>query len=267
MTDALPEIVPGIRYRAAGEGDDTVLWLHGYTMDSSVWGRLWERLPGFCHIGIDLPGHGSSAPLTPGDTLRSVAARIVAAADALKARHLAGISFGAMLALEVASLRGFETLVLGSPMFAGAPEDPHAQRRNLELYRLLVQRGRGPWMTELWMSSPPDIFLGCAKHPVLWEQLRTLIDRHSWSEITDGSMDRLVKRPEGATCLERIQASTLILVGEADMPAFRRTAELIRRGIRGSTRRYVPEAGHLCLLERPADVAPWISEHLHSRSG
>jgi pimeloyl-ACP methyl ester carboxylesterase len=35
-----------LRFQEAGRGP-AVLWIHGYTMDSSVWAELWERLPGW----------------------------------------------------------------------------------------------------------------------------------------------------------------------------------------------------------------------------
>ena len=41
--------------RQAGEG---VLWIHGDTLDFRVWHELWEQLPGWRHLGVDLRGTG-----------------------------------------------------------------------------------------------------------------------------------------------------------------------------------------------------------------
>ena len=47
MTERLvAEIAPGFAARVHGEGTK-VLWLHGYTLDSSSWREMWRRLPGF----------------------------------------------------------------------------------------------------------------------------------------------------------------------------------------------------------------------------
>ena len=46
--------------RQAPGSADKVLWVHGYTMDSSLWQPLWDELPGWHHFGIDLPFHGTS---------------------------------------------------------------------------------------------------------------------------------------------------------------------------------------------------------------
>src|SRR4029077_8416311 len=62
----------GLGTRSTGSGP-TVLWIHGYTLDSSLWADLWQRLPGYRHIGVDLPGHGSSGPVPAGLTLPALA--------------------------------------------------------------------------------------------------------------------------------------------------------------------------------------------------
>ena len=83
------QIGPGLAARVQGEGTK-VLWLHGYTLDSSSWREMWRRLPGFCHVGLDLPGHGGSAPVGPHDNLHVLARRVadvcLEAADAVLAR-------------------------------------------------------------------------------------------------------------------------------------------------------------------------------------
>ena len=50
----------GLSARVQPGSGPKVIWLHGYTLNSSVWLPLWRRLPGWTHIGIDLPGHGAS---------------------------------------------------------------------------------------------------------------------------------------------------------------------------------------------------------------
>src|SRR5689334_1537891 len=81
---------------------ERVLWIHGYTLDSSIWGELWSYLPSLYHIGLDLPGHGASGPMIVGEDLGGMARRIARFASALGARHLIGLSFGGMVALQVA---------------------------------------------------------------------------------------------------------------------------------------------------------------------
>jgi pimeloyl-ACP methyl ester carboxylesterase len=242
---------------------EKVLWIHGYTLDSSIWHTLWAGLPDWYHIGIDLPGHGASELLRAGETLATLARRIADLGRAQGVRHLVGLSFGGMVALQVAveAPDAFATLVLGSPHLGGGPEEPHALARNVALTRLYQQRGAGPWMTELWMRWPPDIFKGAAAHPDLWAELRAVIDRHSWLELRDAAMQNVANHAQPAKDLRRIRAATLILLGEHDMDSFKRIGELIRRSIPGCRRVYVPGAGHLSMLEAPATVGPIMAAH------
>lgn len=246
---------------APGEG---VLWMHGYTMDSTVWAGLWERLPGWRHFGIDLPGHGGSRALRPEDNLSSVAMRLGRDALSRGVRHLVGLSFGSLITLEIAACYpgSFDRIVLAAPTFGGGPVDPDAQRLNRELVRLFDAKGAGPWMTTLWMAAPPDIFTGAAKHPALWRQLADLADRHRWLELSGGQMQRFNGIRQNEKRLARIQADVLVLVGDDDMPAFRRAAQILARTLPRCRVRYMPEAGHLCLLETPDLAASLIRSHL-----
>jgi pimeloyl-ACP methyl ester carboxylesterase len=61
--------------------------------------------------------------------------------------------------------------------------------------------------------------------------------------------------------LKKLQCPTLVLVGEEDMTAFKRSAELVLRNLPGSRRIYLAATGHLSLLERPAVIAPLLVAH------
>jgi 2-succinyl-6-hydroxy-2,4-cyclohexadiene-1-carboxylate synthase len=245
-----------------GEGE-AVFWIHGYTMDSRIWGELWDLLPGWHHIGIDLPGHGHSPPLASGLDLSGLARRIGRFALEQQARHLVGLSFGGMIALQVAIEYpdAFATLVLGAPALAGGPQDRHAQVRNIELARLYRARGAGPWLRDLWMTPPPDIFAGAARQPALWQRLHDIIGGHAWTELADSRMQALTTQPQPAAALRRVAADALVLVGEEDAEAFRRCAELIRRAIPRCRRVHLAGTGHLTLLERAATVHALLDAH------
>jgi pimeloyl-ACP methyl ester carboxylesterase len=258
----------GLAARVVDGGGESLLWLHGYTLDSSIWGPLWQGLPAWRHIGLDLPGHGASEPLRRRESLPELARRVGAFALAEGVRHIIGLSLGAMIALQVAieCPESFRSLILCSPPVGGGPQDPAARTRNLELARLYSERHAGPWMTALWMQWPPDIFKGAAHHAELWSQLQSVIDRHSWAELTDSRMQGLTVYPQQVRQLGRIRASTLVLVGEEDMPAFKRCAELLRRAIPNCERIYWPGAGHLALLEAAGSVPGTLEAHLRAAS-
>lgn len=243
-----------------GEG---VLWIHGYTMDSRIWRRLWDLLPDWCHVGIDLPGHGASLPMPDDLDLPRLGRCLGDFAQEQDLHHLVGLSFGGMVALQAAIERPdvFRTLVLGAPALAGGPQDRYAQARNLELLAAYRARGAGPWLGRIWMSPGPAIFEGVARQPHLQRELAAIIADHSWAELATGGMQRLTCHPQTAEALRRITADTLVLVGSEDTEAFRRSAELIRRAIPACHRVHLDGIGHLTLLESPETLWALLDTH------
>jgi pimeloyl-ACP methyl ester carboxylesterase len=257
---------PGLAGLATNAEAETILWLHGYTMDSSIWAALWATLPRWRHIGIDLPAHGRSRRLRAGDDLPGIADEIARAAIRLRVRYLVGLSFGTLFVLEMAiqNPKAFQALVLAAPTFGGGPIEPKVQSRNQELMRLYKARGPGPWMTDLWMSSPPDIFSCASQYPAIYEMLRDVIGRHDWRELDGLMMLPLVSHVQTMSQLATIEADTLLLVGEQDMPAFLRSAHLIAGALPRGRVAYLANAGHLCLLENIAAASAAIRDHFRA---
>jgi pimeloyl-ACP methyl ester carboxylesterase len=256
----------GIHYARGPKGAERVFWVHGYTLDSTIWNPLWQRLNKYHHIGVDLPGHGKSRPLRPDDDLPAVARRLSLIAASHGAKHIVGLSFGGMVAIQLAIdvPNEFLSLVLGSPALGGGPQDPHAQVRNLALMRMHNERGNGPWLRHLWMQWPPAIFKGASNNPRLWKDLCDVIDRHSWAELGSLQMMRFVSYPQSDRLLARIRASTLLISGDDDMRAFKRTAHIIKQKVRSCERIHLVGVGHLSLLEAPDLVAPMIDHHIRA---
>jgi pimeloyl-ACP methyl ester carboxylesterase len=261
----------GFAARVVSGGPDAVLWIHGYTLDSSSWLPVWDLLPGWTHIGVDLPGHGSSLPLKDGESLPSLARRLWTLAARHDVRHCVALSFGTLVATQMAIERpdALATLVLAAPALGGGPQENGVGVRYQELITTYRQRGFGPHLRARWMTSPPDIFKGAEARPELWARLWRLVGRHPWWELADDSFARFANHPQTQSELRRIGAPTLVLIGDNELAAFKRCAELIRRAIPAVHRTYLPEAGHLCMLEQPELSAPLIGNHLrhgHARS-
>jgi pimeloyl-ACP methyl ester carboxylesterase len=243
-----------------------VLWIHGYTMDSSLWRPLWDLLPGFRHIGVDLPGHGRSGPLRSDATLPGLAAWLARLAEAEHARAVVAISLGSCVALQLAIERPelIDRLAVGAVTIAGGPAAPGTARRTAELALLCRIAGPGPHLTELWMTSPPDIFRGTERHGELRARIRETIDRHRWTELSTGAMRSLTAHTHSDEDLGRITASTLVLTGDSDMPVFSANARRLAATLACCRIATVPDAGHLCLLEQPETVAVPLRKHLAS---
>ena len=241
-----------------------VLWVHGYTMDRTLWQPLLDLLPGFRHVCVDLPGHGRSGPLSADETLPGLAARIAAIAEAEEAQRIVALSFGSAVALQLAALYPHlvSQLAIAAPTISGAQPAAGVVARERQLALLYRMTGPGAQMTKLWMASPPDIFLGAQGHPELQGRLRAVIDGHSWAEMGSGAMRSLGAHVHTDEELSRISAATLVIVGDRDMPAFSANASRLAAVVPNCAVVTMPDAGHLCLLERPGQAAAQLATHL-----
>lgn len=265
---ATTDLAAGLRARIADGPGEVLLWVHGYTLDSRSWATLWSRMPGLRHVGVDLPGHGISDPMAPAETLASLGARVADAARAIGARHVVGLSFGSMVALQVVLSRpeDFVTLCLGAPAMAGGPAVPEVGRRHAELADLHRQLGPGPWLRELWMTSPPDLFRHSLRHADLRQSLTALIDDHRWEEFVRPGVTRLAIECQPVETLSGVRAATLVLVGDQEFDAFKRTAAILEQGIPDCRVMELPDTGHLCMLERPETSARLIADHVNAHA-
>lgn len=245
-------------------GSGTVFWVHGYTLDSSIWGQMWSCLPDWRHVSVDLPGHGRSDPLRTDESLSTLAASLIGLADAHAAEHVVGLSFGALVALQMVleSPDRFQTLTLGSTALGGGPQDVAAQECHLELLRIFSREGRSAALTERWLRCPPDIFSEVHARPELAARIREVVGRHRWDELGQGGMRGLLDCVQDLSGLRHAATRILLILGERDMSAHKRCAELVRRAAPGARREYLDGAGHLCLLEEPEASAALIAGHL-----
>lgn len=259
----------GLAARVSPGAEGKALWLHGYTLDSSSWAELWDLLPDWYHIGVDLPGHGASLPMAADDDLPLLARRIGRLALEQDVQHIVALSFGTLVALQIVIEfpASFCSLTLGAPALGGGPQEAEVGIRYAELIELYGRRGFGTYLRERWMQSPPDIFKGAEQRPELWRRLWETVGRHPWWELGDNSYFRLSDHVQSKSELQKVEAATLILVGDNELNAFKRCAELIRRYVPSCQRQYLPEVGHLCLLENPSGVYTVLERHWRAHQG
>lgn len=252
----------GLSVRSVGTGP-TVLWLHGYTMRTEVWAPLWALLPGWRHLGLDLPWHGASRALRPEEDLAAVADTVVDHALDESVQHVVALSFGTVLAAEMAIRHpdAFDTVLLAGPALAGMPHEPAVAERYRDLARLHGTRGPGEHLTDLWMATPPNIFAGVNARPDVHAHVRGLIEQHPWHELDDDGMRALVTRDQHAHELAAIRGRLHVVVGEMDLLTHRACARSLQLDAGADVHR-VPGCGHLPLLEEPAVAAALVTDLL-----
>jgi 3-oxoadipate enol-lactonase len=241
-----------------------VLWIHGYTLDSSSWREMWRRLPGWHHIGLDLPAHGDSAPIGPEDDLRQLGSRVIAFCRAQQIRHVVALSFGTLTATQAAieAPDYFHSMVLGAPTLAGGPSDPEVGATYWRLQQLRARSAPAAEMKSTWMSC--IAWKGVETQPALEEELGALVAAHGWTELDNWAILRLLNPPQNEEDLRRITTPLLVVIGDADLPAFHTCAGILERTVARCERVTLQDTGHLCMLQSPGPSAAAIEAHLRA---
>jgi pimeloyl-ACP methyl ester carboxylesterase len=254
--------------RSAGHGEG-VLWLHPYALDSSCWTELWDQLPRWRHVGVDLPGHGCSEPLGPREDLRGLAERLCDVAVRHQVRHAVGLSLGATLALAMTQARpgALTSLVLASPVPAGMPETEAFWRRYRELANMYLMAGFGGHLRGRLMLVEPSVFDASRSRPGAWDRLWSIVGRHPFWDLGHAGYQRVGAPPWPDDDLRELELPVLLIAGRNDAwgswAAARRWAAALPR----SAMVELPGAGHLALLEEPAAAAAAVDAHLTAAAG
>lgn len=247
-----------IAWREAGEGS-LVLFLHGIGMTRNGWDAQIAGLADAHRcVAWDLPGYGASEPLGEFSLAAAAdaAARLI---DHLRGpAHVVGLSMGGMIALELA-LRHPEAvrslgLVDTSPAFGLDGTDPDAWRAarlapleagaRVEEFAEPVLRGV--------MAPDPD---PAAVTAAVASMLRVPVS---------GLMQTVAALPahDVRDRLDRIDAPTLVVVGELDEETPPSYAQALADGIAGARLAIIPGAGHLTPFEAPAALTALLREHI-----
>ena len=242
--------VDGLRiaYERAGEGPALIL-LHGYVGDSrGTWrGQLEGLSDEFTVVAWDAPGVGLSADPPPEFRLPDYADCLAGfvAALGLERPHVAGLSFGGGLALELYRRHPSlpRKLVLASAYAGWAGSLPHDEvdrrlQQVLDLADLPPDRFVAEVMPTLFSESTPAetvaefAFNASGFHPA---GLRAMAQSIAEANLRD--------------VLPEIGVPTLLLYGENDARAPRRVADDIHAAIPSSKLVVLPGTGHVVNIE------------------
>jgi 3-oxoadipate enol-lactonase/4-carboxymuconolactone decarboxylase len=211
-------------------------------------------------VAWDLPGYGESPPLPGQLTFAALASAVVDFADELDAPrfHLAGISFGGMLAQYVAAAhpRRIATLTLlaTSPKF-GLDGTTADEWRTARL---------APLDAGLEPADIADRVLGALAGPGMAADALAG-QRVAMGRITGAALRRAIDclvTHDSRAILGRITAPTLCIVGELDQETPRAYSEALVDGIATAHLAVIPGAGHLVNVEAPDAVNALVGAHL-----
>jgi 3-oxoadipate enol-lactonase len=237
-----------IHYEVAGQGDPTVVLMHGGLWDSRLWDRQFDLLAQRHRVvRYDLRGYGrsdrASGPYSAGDDLVAVLGvmptdRAVLVAHSLSGRiaidfTIARPQFVAALVLVAPGLGGFEV------------EDEELERRYEEI-ESTAKAGDLDRAMELelaiWMPVPTD--------PQADRVAREIARENKHQLAIEGEFElRLDPPAEGR--LAEIAVPTLVLVGDRDVPFMLEIAGRLEKDIPSARQVVLPGADHVPMVRQP----------------
>ena len=254
-----------------GQGQRTLVLLHGFTGSREAWGRAEQLVsPFFRLVRVELPGHGASPlPLAAGSDgfAETIAALVAVLAEVSESPvELLGYSQGARLALGVALAvpERIRRLVMesGSPGLPH-PKDRHARRDDDErLAEEILHDGIAAFVAR-WERLP--LFAGLARLPEGEQEAMRARRLSSTSAGLAGALRclGLGVQPDYSSRLPSFQRPTLLLAGAEDA----KFAAIARRMATDlpMARCYVfTGCGHAPHLEAPAEWAREVLSFLQA---
>ena len=264
-----------IAVRVAGEPDaPLLLFTHGFSLDMSVWHEQWIDLADdFRCVLMDHRSHGASADAAHGDlSIRAMGRDIAAVLDALATERPAvviGHSMGAMAIIAMAEQRPelFGARVAGAVLIGASSSDlfrgamgPVAELLRPRLGTFATAARRADRLRRAVLASPTDVGgvftrmtqFGPDAQPHLVDHIVGLAGRARSAVWTDGLTELMEMDLRHA--LPGVGVPAIVIVGQHDRVTPPAIAVELVGALPDATLVVVERAGHMAMLERPAEV-------------
>jgi len=242
-----------------------VLFLHANVADSRMWQSQWDLLATTHPVAsYDRRGFGESRTLHPSP--HSNVADLWAVMDSLGYDRavLVGCSLGGRVAIDAALARPDRVggLVLVAPGVSGAPPAQYGDPVKALMDAISDAAARGDLdaknelQARLWLDgplSPPNRVGG---------EARRLFLSMNGAALRAASPGAASEEPSAWERVEAIQAPTLVLWGDLDLPHLQERSELLARRIPAAQGLVIPGTAHLPPLEAPRQFNPVLARYL-----
>ena len=244
----LPVTEGELYFECAGDGEP-VAFLHGFGLDSRMWGPQSEAFsPAFCVIRYDLRGFGRSSPPPDCDYAHEDDLTALLSHLGVKSAHIVGLSMGGRMALRFAAAHPemVRSLVLADSALDGYTWSDDWQSR----WTAMCTKGRADRVSEakrLWLGHP--LFDSARDTPSCGPLLSKMIDDYSgwhWKQKDRARMPS----PPLAERLQDICTPSLVITGSRDILDFQAIGKLLEDGLPRARREVIEGAGHMVNLER-----------------
>jgi 3-oxoadipate enol-lactonase len=240
-------------YEDMGQGP-AVVPIHGHSADLRLWHLQAPALvdAGYRVIRYDVRGHGRSTAPPSSYTWQNYALDLRDLLDRidLARAHVVGLSMGGGIALQFALdfPERVSSLVLADSALPGFDYSPEFADAIEELVAAVRTEGSRAAFERLWLTHP--LFDGVRRFPERFELIRTMALEYAGRDYLDETRYTPPER-QAVDRLAELQAPTLVLVGELDVPDFQIIAEVLAGNIAGARLQVIADAGHIPALEQP----------------
>jgi YbgC/YbaW family acyl-CoA thioester hydrolase len=246
-----------------GEGP-SILFVHGYPLDRTMWREQIDGLHGYRRIAPDLRGMGQSDAPDLGYSIEIYAADLAALLDALGVDEvvLCGLSMGGYIAFEF--LRQWRARVRGLVLMDTRTEADDIEGRRTRDAAAATARDAGA--TAIADALLPKMLAPAtlAGRPDVVQRVRGMMESTPVAGII-GALAAMRDRPNSEPLLATLGGlPTLVLVGETDSVTPPETAKAMAQAIPGARLAVIPRAGHLSPVEQPDAVLAQLREFLES---
>lgn len=249
-----------LNYQIKGNGKETLVLLHGFMENLSIWSDMEPHLSeNFSLLKIDLPGHGQSDIIAEVQTMELMAEEVKKVLDHQKLQkvHLLGHSMGGYISLGFAEKypEYLKSLTLFFSSYLADDEEKKEQR--IKSYRIIkdafphyVRAG----IPNLFNPNERDILEGKIE-----TALEVALSTNNMGALA--SVKGMVERTDKKHVLENLDVKILVLAGKHDNAV--KTEAMIRHlPDRTNIRSYILDCGHNGHWEKPSICAEIINTEL-----
>jgi pimeloyl-ACP methyl ester carboxylesterase len=258
-----------VRYALHGEaGRPLVTFVNGLTQNADLWTAYGAKLAGrgYRVLAYDMVGQGQSAKPVLGIDLADHADVLLGLLDHLKAErtHLAGISFGGVVALDFAIRHG-ERLASLAVLSSFAELTPQLERFGEVLYEGLTQVGLPYLQSLLYPMNMSSAWLAANRGRIPEMKRAGYIGNDLYA--LQNLMESFVRFEPLTPRLGEVRCPVLIMNGEHDFFTPRECHEVMRRSLPNCRLLLIQHAYHAFTLELPDVTLRQLHEFVRAVDG
>lgn len=249
-----------IHYVSFGEGDEAIVFIHGWTCDSTFWKAQAPVYEKTRSLLIDLPGHGQSDKPDIPYTMELFARAVDAMMTDAKVRKatLVGHSMGTPVAVQV--LRMFPEKVAGLVIVDGfvpqPPKDDAEREKQKSRFAGIVKAYRSPDYRTAAMRMIDSMFTK-QTGPPLQEQIRTKM-LSAPRYVMASAMEGMAAMPPLTESYPQLPVEAIMMKRSNSAPY----QEFLKQRFRLLGYQEFDGAGHFLMMEQPERFNELLREFL-----